>query len=484
MSMSREEIVKNIVSLIGEDKVYTDSNTLEEFSSDRFLKYPATHGIYLPPLISALVKAESVEDVVKILKFLNDNKINCVPRTGGTATEGGLENGATDSIVLDGSSMNKIIKIDPYNMQATVQCGVVLETLEQECRALGLTTGHSPQSKPLAQYGGLVSTRSIGQFSTLYGGIEDMIVGMEAVFPNGKVVRIKNVPRRSAGPDIRHIIMGSEGALCYITEVTVKLFKYMPENHKYYGYLIDDFTVAMDFLREVAVSGYKPSICRAYSEEDAHQHFSHFHKGKCVNIFLAEGPKGLTEAMGKEIESIALKYKDNIEVVDSKLIENWFNDLCWGEDKILKEKQDMLKLEIPVGFTVEVSAEWSNIMEIYTNAIARVKKDFKHIGDITMLGAHSSHSYQNGTNLYFVFDYLVKCKPEDECREYHYPIHSMIIEETLKACGSMAHHHGVGKYRTDWIEEEHGTAYYILEVLKKSFDPNGIMNHKTLFNVK
>ncbi len=79
-------------------------------------------------------------------------------------------------------------------------------------RERGLTTGHSPQSKPLAQMGGLVATRSIGQFSTLYGGIEDMIVGMEAVFPNGKICRIKNVPRRAAGPDIRHIICGNEGA--------------------------------------------------------------------------------------------------------------------------------------------------------------------------------------------------------------------------------------------------------------------------------
>lgn len=111
-------------------------------------------------------------------------------------------------------------------MEATVECGVVLETLENEVRALGFTTGHSPQSKPLAQLGGLTATRSIGQFSTLYGGIEDMIVGLESVFPNGEICRIKNVPRRAAGPDIRHIVIGNEGAISFITEVTVKLFKW------------------------------------------------------------------------------------------------------------------------------------------------------------------------------------------------------------------------------------------------------------------
>ncbi|WP_282828830.1 FAD-binding oxidoreductase, partial [Gulosibacter sediminis] len=95
--------------------------------------------------------------------------INVVPRTGRTATEGGLETVVADSIVLDGSQMNEILDINETAMTVTVQCGVPLQQLEDVLRERGLTTGHSPQSKPLAQYGGLVATRSIGQFSTLYG---------------------------------------------------------------------------------------------------------------------------------------------------------------------------------------------------------------------------------------------------------------------------------------------------------------------------
>lgn len=87
------------------------------------------------------------------------------------------------------------------------------------------------------RWAALVATRSIGQFSTLYGAIEDMVVGLEAVLADGTVTRIKNVPRRAAGPDIRHIIIGNEGALCYITEVTVKIFKFTPENNLFYGYI-------------------------------------------------------------------------------------------------------------------------------------------------------------------------------------------------------------------------------------------------------
>ena len=95
--------------------------------------------------------------------------------------------------------------------------------MEKLANEKGLTTGHSPQSSPLAHLGGLVATRSIGQFSTYYGGIEDMLCGLGAILPNGETVRIKNAPRRSAGPDLRHFFLGSEGAWAFMTEITVKL---------------------------------------------------------------------------------------------------------------------------------------------------------------------------------------------------------------------------------------------------------------------
>ena len=147
------------------------------------------------------MSVRSADEVAEVLRFANEHRINVVPRTGVTSTEGGLETIVEDSIVLDGSTMNAIVEIDAVNMMATAQCGVCLEVLEDAVRAHGLTTGHSPQSKPLAQMGGLTATRSTGQLSTLYGGIEDMVVGLEAVFPDGTVCRVKNVPRRAVGPD-------------------------------------------------------------------------------------------------------------------------------------------------------------------------------------------------------------------------------------------------------------------------------------------
>lgn len=179
MSLSREAIVDQLKELVGSDRVITDETVLKRNSIDRFRKYADIHGVFTLPLPAAVVKLGSTKQVSDVLSFMNQHKINGVPRTGASATEGGLETVVENSVVLDGAGMNQILNIDIENMQATAQCGVPLEILENALRAKGYTTGHSPQSKPLAQMGGLVATRSIGQFSTLYGAIEDMVVGLE-----------------------------------------------------------------------------------------------------------------------------------------------------------------------------------------------------------------------------------------------------------------------------------------------------------------
>lgn len=334
MSLSRAAIVDQLKEIVGADRVITDETVLKKNSIDRFRKFPDIHGIYTLPIPAAVVKLGSTEQVSRVLNFMNAHKINGVPRTGASATEGGLETVVENSVVLDGSAMNQIINIDIENMQATAQCGVPLEVLENALREKGYTTGHSPQSKPLAQMGGLVATRSIGQFSTLYGAIEDMVVGLEAVLADGTVTRIKNVPRRAAGPDIRHIIIGNEGALCYITEVTVKIFKFTPENNLFYGYILEDMKTGFNILREIMVEGYRPSIARLYDAEDGTQHFTHFADGKCVLIFMAEGNPRIAKATGEGIAEIVARYPQ-CQRVDSKLIETWFNNLNWDRIKWL-----------------------------------------------------------------------------------------------------------------------------------------------------
>jgi len=480
--VSENKIIESLVDLLSEVQVNTNQDDLYDASADRYKKYAKARKVLKVPMPLAIVYPNNTEEISVLLKFCNEKQINVIPRGGKTATEGGLENWKELTIVIDANNLDKIIKIDAYNSQATVEAGVGLQTLEDELRKIGYTTGHSPQSKPVAKFGGLVATRSIGQFSTLYGGIEDMVVGLECVFPDGHISRIKNVSRRSGGPDIRHIAIGNEGSLCYITEVTVKIFKHFPENNKFLGYLVKDVETGIAVLREVMVNGYRPSVARTYSEQDAAQHFYHFYDNKCVLLFMAEGTKGIVQATCDGIEEAVSKHQEGIiEQVDSQLIQDWFEQLNWSQKDIDDEFEGMIEKDAHAGYTTEISADWETIPKIYSSVMKRIKSEFKRADDLTMLGGHSSHSYLNGTNMYFVYNYDIKCAPEDEMRIYHHPLQTIIVEETLKQGGSMCHHHGIGKFRNQWTKDEHGSAFYMLEKLKEAFDPNGIMNFGTIF---
>lgn len=482
IKLNAEMILDALAGLVDPEQINTRADDLYEASADRYKKYAKARKVLDVPAPVAIVYPKDSEEVAELLQFCSNNEINVIPRAGMTATEGGLENWCETTIVIDTLKLDQIIKIDPYNSQATVQAGVALQDLEDELRKIGYTTGHSPQSKPVAKFGGLLATRSIGQFSTLYGAIEDMVVGLECVFPDGHIARIKNVSRRSGGPDIRHIAIGNEGTLCYITEVTIKIFRYYPENNRFYGYLVEDVETGIKCLREVMVNGFRPSVARTYSEEDAAQHFYHFYENKCVLIFMAEGPIGIVEATGQAIEDAVEKFKDGlVKRVDDQLIEDWFNHLNWSQKDIDDEFEGMIENDAHAGFTTEISADWETIPKIYNSVMERIRVDFDRAHDLTMLGGHSSHSYLNGTNMYFVYNYDIHCAPEDEMIIYHHPIQKIIVEETLKFGGSMCHHHGIGKYRSEWTKQEHGSAFYMLEKLKEAFDPKGIMNYGTIY---
>lgn len=477
MELSREAIVEGLQRILGPEHVVTDEEVLRQRSIDNFRKLESIFGVHTLPPPAAVAMVGSTEDVAAVLAFADEHGVNVVPRTGGTATEGGLETHVPDSVVVDGSRMSSILAVDAYDMQATVQCGVPLQALEDAARAVGLTTGHSPQSKPVAHLGGLVATRSIGQFSTLYGGIEDLVVGLEAVFPGGHVTRIKNVPRRAAGPDVRHVVIGNEGALCFITEVTVKLFPYMPENNAYLGWTLKSMRRGFEVLREVMVAGYKPSVARLYDPEDGGIHFSRFAAGDdCVLLFMAEGNRGIAEATAAGIAEIVARHPECVPV-EARLIQEWFEDLTWGPDKIAAE-DERIRTTRNVNRTTEVSAGWSTIHAIYEAAVTRIRAE---IPGITILGGHSSHSYVNGTNMYFNYFYdLGDVPPEEEATRIYLPIVAIICEETLARGGSIVHHHGIGKARAPWVRDEYGSSYLILERLKRAFDPTGVMNRGTI----
>ncbi len=472
MKVSKETAIAELKKIVGEDRVITDPEVLK--NADVLNRsYAKAFGVYATPPALCVVNAKDTEEVSKVLSYCNDQLISVIPRTGASGGEALLETVNDTTVFLDGSLMNGILKIDEDNMMVTARCGTPLRVIEETVNSKGYTTGHAPQSLPMADIGGLVATRSIGQFSTYYGGIEDLICGMEGVLPNGHIFRIRNVPRRSSGPDLRHILMGSEGGLGFITEVTMKLFPYHPEDRWYGGYKMKNMHEGFKALRAIITAGYKPSVVRLYDKTDMDYNFGsvQMEDEEAFMFFVCEGPAGVVKATGDAIHEIALAHGGNY--IGTEAVKHWMihrNDLCnsySGDQRYVKFRETQTMYS-----TTEISASWTDIVKIYDDVIANVPQKCEHL---VMLGGHVSHSYINGTNIYFV--YRIKMPNPEEADAIHTQVVHAICEEVLKyETGGCVHHHGMGKRRVQMAPKEHGTSYELMKIMKKAYDPNGIMN--------
>lgn len=468
--MEKTALIKELQALVGEDQVITDEEAILTASKDYigYRRYERDDGKFFVPRAACVVNVNNTEEVAKVVKFLNENDVDVVPRTGGSSVTRGIEP-QEGGVILDGSGMNEIVEINETNMFVTVKAGTPLEYLEKVLNEKGLTCGHFPQSFPMASIGGLLATRSIGQFSTLYGGIEDLVVGLEAVIADGSVVKIKNVPRRSAGPDLRHMFIGSEGALGFITEATLKIFKYQPENRWMAAYAVKSTKEGLAFLRDIMVEGYRPAVVRLHDAEEVEKVLKIDHpllKGMGLIMLLAEGPKEITKATGKGIKKLASKH--SLRPLGKKPVEIWLerrNEVCAEMDEPVFYNMG------GIVDTCEISANWDVIGEIYEVVTERIRNEVR---ECAISGGHSSHSYLNGTNMYFEFGF--KEDDGNKAEEDYMNVISIIMEETLKRGGSIAHHHGSGKYRTPWMDQEHGSSYQLMYKLKDALDPKGIFN--------
>lgn len=470
--MDKNLLISGLQNLVGPDKVLTDEKVILDASKDYigFRNYERFDGDFFVPRAACVVKPGSTQEVAKVLSYLNEQKVDVVPRTGGSSVTMSIEP-QEGGVILDGSDMNEVLELNETDMWITVRCGTPMAYIEDYLQARGYTTGHSPQSLPMAHVGGLIATRSIGQFSTLYGGIEDMLLGLEAVLADGTVVRIKNNPRRSVGPDLRHLFIGSEGMLAFITEATLKIHKYRPETRWMNAYGIRGMHNGLSFIRSLMVEGYRPAVVRLHDEVEVETTFNSVApEGYCLLLLLADGPQAVTQATGEAVETLLKDY--DVVNLGKKPVEHWLvhrNDVCDRMDLPVYHSRGA------VADTCEISAPWSVIGDIHQAVRERMPQELENL---VFIGGHSSHSYLNGTNIYFTFGFLARKEPT--VHEDYMHLIRVIMEETLKRGGSIAHHHGSGKYRTQWMPQEHGSSYPLMYKLKEALDPNAILNKGVL----
>lgn len=212
---------------------------------------------------------KGTDDVIRIVKLAVQHNVAVIPYGGGTSVSGGLECPEHEKrmiISLDTSLMNRCLRLDEANLTGTFGSGISGKDLEGYLAQFNLCTGHEPDSFEFSTLGGWVATRASGMKKNIYGNIEDLMIHAKMVTPVGLVERNCRVPRLSCGPDVHHIILGSEGTLGVITEVTVKL-RPLPESRKYGSIIMPNFEQGILFMREVARRQLKPASIRLVDNE-------------------------------------------------------------------------------------------------------------------------------------------------------------------------------------------------------------------------
>ncbi len=473
--MKNTEIIDGLKKIVKEERVFLDESTRAQKAVDLYALrlYQREFG-WKPILPLVVVKVVDKQEVSQILAFCNKNKIAIIPYGGGSGVLAGAETTDPNVVVLDMSGINYVNDVNDTDLTITCGAGVYIKDLEKFVNSKGYVLGHYPQSMDLAQMGGLVSTRSIGQFSTGYGGMENLLLGLEGVLVDGTEVSFRSNPRKAAGPDLRHIFLGGEGALGVVTEVTVKVFP-MPQSSYKEAFRVTSMDQGFNIIRLIMREGISPSVIRLHDwMECAKPYGSFMEEGECLLIFRADGTKELTEMEWKIISRIA---KENGAIsAGSKPVDVWYEH---RNDAAL-EYEEYAKQGILVD-TIEISAKWSDIYKIYEETLDQIYYDEKISEYMMFASGHSSHSYLNGTNVYFQFAAM---PPQDatldEIEKIHRRIWDIVMENTLKYNGSIAHHHGVGKHRTPYLKEELGNAYIMLKKIKEALDPNWILNPDSL----
>lgn len=414
------------------------------------------------PRPAAVVRARSTDDVVRTLRVCRELRVPVVPFGGGSGVCGAIEV-APETIVLSTRELAGLVELDPRELRARFRAGTMGIDAERRVQQDGLTIGHWPQSVELSTVGGWVATRAAGQYSTAYGNIEDMLLALEVVLPDGQILRTRETPRAAAGPDLRHVFLGSEGTLGVITEVGFSL-RALPEESRSSAWHFASLAEGLEAIRELLRADWKPPVVRLYDAIESQRQFAQYSpEGRCLLMLLHEGPRGRVRA---ELEATAsiVGAAGGVEG-DAACVAQWLE-----HRNQVPTFRELLERGLVVD-TIEVASTWSLVIPLYE----AVTRSVGEVPGVRAVSAHSSHSYRSGTNLYFTF--IAHPDERSAMVETYRSCWQRTMRAALDLGAGIAHHHGIGRVRRAELAEELGPAgASLLRALKDAVDPEGLLN--------
>jgi alkyldihydroxyacetonephosphate synthase len=414
----------------------------------------------IPARAGAVARPATTAEAAGVLAICSERRIP-VTASGGRSGVCGNAIPVFGGVALDLTGLAGIVAVDRDSLLVDVRAGTFGDRLESDLRTgHGLTLGHWPQSMALSTVGGWLACRSAGQYSTRYGKIEDMVVGLEVALADGRVIRTGGTaPRAACGPDLNQLFVGSEGTLGVITEARLRA-RPAPTAERRAAFCFATFAEGLDTCRRTMRRGATPAVLRLYDTTESSRAFDE-DRG-CVLVALDEGEAGLVDA-GMRVLAVESAGADRL---GDSLVEHW-----------LAERNNTSALEWAVRHglvvdTVEVAARWSALEGIYADAIEALRG----VPGTVAASAHQSHAYPDGACLYFTFAGHPPGDETDAAEEYYLRAWDAVVTATMTHGGALSHHHGVGLNRARHLAHALGPAFDVLVSVKAALDPAGVLN--------
>ncbi len=477
--------MEHIAGIVGKDNIACDDYGRLKYATGKTLEeaLKLRQGI-VESVADLVVHPKNRKDVSNIISYCNQESIPVYVYGGGSSVNFGLRPSKGGITFVMSTHMNKVVKLNETNQTITVEAGMMGPDYEKALNnapalfkaSRRYTGGHFPQSFEYSTVGGWVVTLGSGQLSSYYGDACDLVISQEYITPTGEIKTLP-YPATANGPRVNQIMTGSEGCFGVLVQVTLKIFRYMPKNRRYFSFIFPSWKNAVNASREISQSEFgMPSVFRISDEEET---------DIALKLYGIDGSiidKGMRLKGFKPMERSLFIGSSDGEQGFAKNIQKNVKRICKGnggmnltgyptrkwepgrfKDPYLREDLNDYGILIE---TLDTAVTWDNIHRLHKGVRSVVKA-----GPDTICMTHASHFYAQGTNLYFIF--IMKQTDIDEFVVFH----ERIADALTRFGGSPTHHHGMGKLFAPWMEKHLGKAQVdVLRAIKQHFDPNNIMN--------
>jgi len=420
----------------------------------------------------AVVLPASHDEVLAVLGVGVEHRVAIVPYGGGTSVVGGLQparDGFAGVVALDVKRLDRVLAVDEISRTATLEPGLRGPAAEAALARHGLTIGHFPQSFRYATVGGFAAARSSGQASAGYGRFDDVVVGLRVATPQG-TLELGRAPKSAAGPDLRQLMLGSEGALGVITAVTVAA-RSAPAERIYDGWRLPSFDEGATVVRRLVQDGPVPTVLRLSDEAETALNLARPDEigaggaGGCLAIVGFEGEPGDVASRRERVSAILRDAGGELEAGAGE---------SWAEGRYRAPYLRDALLDVGgLVETLETATFWSRLSELYAAVGTALRDTLTAQGTPPIVLCHISHVYSSGASLYFT---IAAAQADDPVSQWR-AAKAAASDAIAAVGGAITHHHGVGVDHRPWYARELGpVGVALLRAAKDAVDPEGILN--------